>query len=251
MLDSPTEAELAAALPEPRLFALWGRWTPALRWELAIDRKLGASPQAAINLAGLIGTALRIRTGAELRIPAVADHSWSTLAAISDARCLATAVEDVPPAWRQEIPVTASEDDLEWVWPRLTDLAGLLESARFRLAVDALASHRAEPNLRLAAVCLWAGLEALLGCGTDQQFRLAAGLAALLEPRGAGRRAIYEGALELEAMRARVVRSEMLSAADVESHVGQVRALLCRLLTAVVDARRLPNAADLDQLLLH
>lgn len=251
MVDPPNDAELAAALQEPRLFAVLGRWAPALRWELAVDRKLGTSPQTAINLAWLIGSALRIRTGTELLIPAFADHSWSTIAAIADGRCMASVVEDVPLARRVELPVIATTGDLEWVWPRLTDLADLLESARFRLAVDALASHRAVPNLRLAAIQLWTGLEGLLACGVDQHFRLAASLAALLESRGPARQALYEDGLELDAMRARIVLSEMLSQADVEGHVRDVRALLRRLLTAIVDARRLPTSADLDQALLQ
>lgn len=251
VVDPPNDVELAAALQEPRLFAALGRWAPALRWELAVDRKLGTSPQTAINLAWLIGSALRIRSGAQLLIPAFADHSWSTIAGIADGRCMASVVEDVPLARRTEPSVTATLGDLEWVWPRLADLADLLESARFRLAVDALASHRAEPNLRLTAVRLWTGLEALLACTVDQHFRLATSLAALLEPRGPARQALYQDALELDAMRARVVLSEMLSQADVEAYVRDVRALLRRVLTAVVDARRLPTAADLDQVLLH
>lgn len=251
VVDSPSEAELAAALQEPRLATALGPWAPSLRWELAVDRKLGASPQAAINLAWLIGAALRIRTGAPLLIPAFADHSWSTIAAIVDGRCMTSVVEDVPVTGRGGRAGIANLADLEWIWPRLADLAGLLESARFRLAVDALASHRAEPNPRLAAVRIWTGLDAVLARGVDPRFRLAASLAALLEPRGPARHSLYEDTRELEAMRERIVLSEMLSQADVEDHIRDVRALLRRLLTAVVDARRLPTAADLEQVLLH
>ena len=117
--------------------------------------------------------------------------------------------------------------------------------------MDALASDHEEPNPRLAAVRSVAGLDALLAGGLDQRFRLAASLAALLEPRGPARHSLYEGARELEAMRERIVLSEMLSQADVEDHIRDVRELLRRLLTAVVDARRLPTAADLDQVLLY
>jgi hypothetical protein len=251
VVDPPTEAELAAALREPRLFAVLGRWVPALRWELAMERKPGTSLQTAINRARLIASALRIRTGAELLVPAFADHSWSTIAAITDGRCTASVIEDVPMARRLDAPGAATQADLEWVWPRLTDLADLLGSARFRLAMDALTFCCAEPNPRLAAVLLWTGVEAAMACGRDQGFRLAAGLAALLEPRGPARRALYERALELDAMGARVVLSEMLSPGDVEAYVRELRALLSRLLSAVVEARRLPTAADLDRILLH
>jgi hypothetical protein len=249
--DPPTEAELRAAVGDPRVAAALGPWAPALRWELVVDRKLAPSPPEAFHLAWLIGSALRIRTDALALVAAFADHSWSTIAAITGGQCLAHVSEDVPLTRRGDRSVTATLADLEWTWPRLADLAELLESARFRLSVDAIASPRVESNPRLAAVLLWAGVDALLACGMDQRFRLAASLAALLEPRGPARQALYEAALELDAMRERVVLSEMVSQADVEGHVGDVRALLRRLLVSVVDARRLPTADDFGRILLH
>lgn len=247
----PNEAQLTAVLGEPGLSGGLGPWGPSLRWELAVDRKLATSPQAAVHLARLIGSAFRIRTAAPILVPAFADHSWSTIAAITDGRCVAFAVEDGPVGRRGERVVAATLADLEWIWPRLTDIAELLEASRFRLAVDAVTSHRAEANPRLGAVRLWAGVDALLACGADQRVRLAASLAALLEPRGPGRQTLYEGTLELHTMRERLVLSEMLSEADVEDHVRGVRALLRRLLVAVVDAHRLPTTDDLIRILLH
>jgi hypothetical protein len=250
VVDPPSEIELAAALQESRLAAALGSWAPTLRWELAVDRKLGPSPQAAIDLAALVGSALRIRTGAVLHIPAVADHSWSTMPAIADRRCLVSLVEEVPPSRCAGRSGVATLADLEWIWPRLADLAELMDSARVRLAVDALASHHAEPNPRLAAVRLWAGVDAVLAAGLDQRVRLAAALAAWLEPRGPARRSLYEDVREMEGMRERVVVSEMLSPADLEDHMRDLRVLLRRLLAAVLAARRLPTAADLDAALL-
>jgi hypothetical protein len=248
--DPPTEAELAAALREPQLFATLGRWAPAARWELAIDRTLGASRQAGIDAAALIVTALRIRTAGEILMPAMTDHSWSTLAAITGGRCAASVLEDVPLARRLDPPARAEVADLEWVWPRQGDLGDLLTMPRFRLAVDALTAHRQQPNPRLAAATLWAGLEALVTCGAVDSFRMAGRLAAGLEPRGPARLDVYERVAELVAMRGRVLVSELLAPADVEGHVREVRSLLARLLTTIVDARRLPAASDLDHALL-
>jgi hypothetical protein len=247
--DPPTEAELAAALQDPRLFATLGRWAAAVRWELALDRTLGTSPQAASHLAGLIVMALRIRTGGQILLPAMTDHSWSTLAAIADGRCTAGVLEDVPLARRFDAPTRVETADLEWVWPRLGDLPGLLAAPRFRVAVDALAAHHHEANPRLAAVMLWAGLEALVGHSVADGFRMASRLAVGLEPPGPGRLDVYERGVDLVAMRSRVLVSELLAPADVESHVRDVRVVLTRLLTTVVDARRLPTTCELDQAL--
>jgi hypothetical protein len=247
--DPPTEAELAAALRDPRLFATLGRWAAAVRWELAVERKLGTSPQAGINLAFLIVTALRIRTGGEILLPVMTDHSWSTLAGIADGRCTAGVLEDVPLARRFDVPTRVEAADLAWVWPRLGDLADLLAAPRFRVAVDALAAHRQEANPRLAAVTLWAGLEALVASGVADGFRMASRLAVGLEPRGPGRLDVYDRTAELIAMRSRVLVSELLAPGDVEHHVREVRVLLTRLLTTIVDARRLPTTSELDQAL--
>ena len=247
--DPPTEAELAAALRDPRLFATLGRWAPAVRWELVVDRSLGASPQAVINLAWVIVTALRIRTGGEILLPAMTDHSWSTLAAIADGRCTAGVLDDAAPARRRDVPTRVEMADLEWVRPRLADLGHLLGAPRFRLAVDALAGHRREANPRLAAVTLWAGLEALVACGVADGFRMATRLTASLEPRGPGRLDVYERAAELVATRSRVLISELIAPEDVEGHVNEVRTLLTRLLATIVDARRMPTASELDHAL--
>src|SRR5262249_34191553 len=150
--DSPTEAQLAAVLGEPGLAGGLGAWGPSLRWELAVDRKLATSPPAAVHLAPLIGPAFRLRTAAPLPVPPFPDPSWSRIAAITGGRCMAYAVEDGLVVRRGERVVAATLADLEWIWPRLTDIAELLESSRFRLAVDALTSHRAEANPRLAAI---------------------------------------------------------------------------------------------------
>ena len=247
VVDPPTDAELAAALREPRLFAALSRYMQPMRYELVVERKLGATLPAAMNLAVLIVAALRIRTGSELLLPAFADYSWSTIAAIVDGRCTAGLLEDVAQFRRVGEPTLVTAADLEWVWPRLPGLADLLEAPRFRLALDALATCRQEANPRLAAVKLWAGSEALMACGVDRHGRLAGRVAAVLEPRGPGRHEIYEQVTDLDAMRAHVLLSELLSPDDIDGHLGEVRGLLARLLRTIVDAGRLPTPAALDQ----
>lgn len=249
VVEPPTDAELAAALREPRLFAALGRYMQAMRYELVVDRKLGATLQAASNLAVLIVAALRIRTGGELLLPAFADHSWSTIAAIIDGRCTAGLLEDVVQFRRPGEPTLVTGAELEWVWPRLPGLADLLATPRLRLALDALTTHHQEANPRLAAVKLWAGIEAMMACDGERRGRLAGRLAAVLEPRGPGRRELYERIRELDAMRARVLLSELLSPQDIGGHLREVGALLARLLRTIVDAGHLPTSAALDQAL--
>jgi hypothetical protein len=88
-----------------------------------------------------------------------------------------------------------------------------------------------------------------VGLSVADGFRMVSRLAVGLEPPGPGRLDVYERGVDLVAMRSRVLVSELLAPADVESHVRDVRVVLTRLLTTIVDARRLPTACELDRAL--
>ncbi len=162
VVEPPTAVELAAALREPLLFGALARLMPAVAAELQVDRTVAPLLDTAAGLAEPVVAGLQIRTGGAARVPAVADHSWSTLAAITDGRCGARLLDEAatPPAGA---PVLVGPDDAGWAWTHRRAVAALGEAARFRLALDALTGHHRERNRRLALLELWVGLEALLG----------------------------------------------------------------------------------------
>lgn len=212
--EPPTAVELAAALREPLLFGALGRIMPAVAAELQVERAVEATLDAAIRLAELVVAALRIRTGAALALPAVADHSWAALAAINDGRCGARLLEEGPSA-AAPAPAPVGPEDLAWAWTHRAAVGTLREAPRFRLALDALATHHREANRRLAFVKLWAGLEALLG---------------LPAPADRLRRYVSEA---LDGDR---------PAEALEAYVGQLRHWLARLLVECVESGRLPGS---------
>ncbi|MGC2888802.1 MAG: hypothetical protein WB627_07025 [Candidatus Acidiferrum sp.] len=105
--EPPGEIELAAALKDPELFGAIGRYSRGISHELAVNRDFGKDDQAAFNLAWWILSALRVKSLAEFLIPAVADHSWAVIAALTERGCKAQLLEDVPQARRVDAPVLA------------------------------------------------------------------------------------------------------------------------------------------------
>lgn len=211
--EPPTAVELAAALREPLLFGPLGRIMPAVAAELQIDRRTEAVLDSAARLAEVLVATLRIRTGADVRMPAVADHSWAVLAAIHDGRCGARLLDEGAGGEAGEAAWTGP-DDLAWAWAHRQAVAALLEAPRFRLALDALATHHREANRRLAFIKLWVGLEAVLAVPAAEE-RL--------------RRYVAEA---LDGLR---------PADALDRYVEQLRQWLVRVLAECVESRRLPG----------
>jgi hypothetical protein len=211
--EPPTAVELAAALRDPLLFGILGRIMPAVEAELQIDRGVEAVLDGAVRLAEVLVATLRIRTGADVRMPAVADHSWATLAAIRDGRCGARLLDEVSGVAAGG-SVWIDAGDLARAWAHRQAVAALLDAPRFRLALDALSTHHREPNRRLAFLKLWVGLEAVLAVPAAEA-RLGRYVAEALDGLRPG-----------EAL---------------DRYIGELRQWLARVLVECVESGRLPG----------
>jgi hypothetical protein len=240
IVEPPGEIELAGSLRNQTLFSAIGRYSHHIRFELAVSTTEGSDVQAPFNLAWWIISALRVRSLAEVLVPAVADHSWSVISGVPERSCHAQLLEDVPQATRlseqQVVPVT----DLEWIRNHLQQFANLLEDARFRIAVDALCTHHHHPSYRMMAAVLWSGVEALFGINAELSFRIACFIATTLEPRGSGRRDLYYGT------RSKAVHGANVKEGELKEHIIQVRQLLSRLLCCFTEGGRIPSASELE-----
>jgi hypothetical protein len=233
--EPPGEVELASACKDPGIFSAVGRYSQGIRFELALTRG-EISDQGLFNTAWWIISALRVRTCAEFLVVAVSDRSWSTLAAIEDRSCQVQLLEDHPLAHRFEPsnPVTAG--DLTWVGEHIFAFADLLENSRFRLAVDAVCTHHHIASPRMSAAMLWSGIEALFSIAAELRFRLAAGIAAILESPGAQRAECYRRVKKLYDFRSKIVHGAAVSQEDISEHIIEVRSILVRLICAWVDS---------------
>jgi hypothetical protein len=250
--EPPGEVELARALKDKTLLSAVGRYSHSITHELAVKGSLSPENQGAFNLAWWIVAAVRIKTLAEILVPAVSDHTWSTIAAVPQDSCNIQLIEDVPRARRLGPPVSVKELDLRWVDDHLESFAALLELEvqKFRLAVDSLTTHQQEASLRMTTASLWVGLEALFGVKAELCFRLAALVASCLEARGEQRITLYHDLKHLYDFRSKAVHGEKLTDEVLIAHILQVRRLLSRVLCKMVEEKRVPSEDDLDVALL-
>lgn len=248
--DAPGDIELAAALHDAHLRGAIGRYSHNIRHEIRVAR--GSLPDSdSFELGWSLVLALRTRTLAEILVPAVSDHSWSTMAAIKDHRCRAHLLEDAPQARRLVDPVAVTADDLRWVSATLLSFIHLRSTPHFQLAVEALATHHHQTSERMMVAILWSGIEALFGIQSELRFRLAALVAATLEPRGATRTELYHRVTKLYDVRSVAVHGGKVSNARLRVHAIEVRSLLSRLLCSFVDTRNLPSREESEKLLFE
>jgi hypothetical protein len=125
VVEPPGEVELATALRDKGLLSAVGRYSHSVKHEFSVDRSFGSKDQGAFNFAWWFLSALRTRTLADFLVPAVADHPWSTIAAVADGGCHVQLLEDVPRARRFADAVRISEGDLDWAAGSLLAFAEL------------------------------------------------------------------------------------------------------------------------------
>lgn len=248
VFEPPGEVELAAACSDPTVFGAVARYSKGIEFELEVNRE-GVSDQSVFNLAWWIVSAVRIRTCAEVLVVAVADHSWSTIAAIDDRTCHVQLLEDHPKSRLfSEVRVIA-RDDIDWVVRHLTSFAELLEKPQFRLAVDSFCSHNQAVSTRMAGAMLWSGIEALFSINSELRFRLAAYVATTLEQRGMDRIECYRRVKRLYDFRSRLVHGAAVQETAIVEHVVEVRVLLSRLICQIAESGRIHGEAETEELL--
>jgi hypothetical protein len=247
VIDPPNEIDLVMALKSKELFAPIGRYTQLITYELSVNKAIWPDPKSALGVAEAIINMLRIRSGAEILVPAMADHSWSTIAALKESECTATLVEDYPRVAQVELPKEVTTVHLEWVKEHVVTYVQLRSAAAFSLAVEAGATHHLSGNDRMMVAALWAGIEALFGVSQELSFRLATYIAAVLEPRGERRLQRYRATKKLYDMRSKVVHGAAVQVETIRTHIAEARALLFTLLIHVIEQGALFSTAALEE----
>lgn len=245
--EPPGEVELASALKNSELFSAIGRYSKLIKYELSIDREALNSDQAAMNFAWWTISMLRIKALAEILIPAMSDYSWSTISAITDGKCYAQLLEDVPTV-RITNQVVLTQSDADWITNNIIGLGKLGEYPKFRLAVDSLTTHHFSNSERMMAATLWSGIEALFEIQSELRFRLAVLIASILEPRGNSRKEAYRMIKKLYDVRSKAVHGSPLTNARISEHIVEVRKLLSRLLCLFIESGKLMSENYIDEL---
>ena len=250
--EPPGEIELARALENTTLFGAVGRYSHIISHELAVSRNFaGDDYQAVWNFAWWLISAIRVKTRVEFLVPAVANCSWSVIAAVEDNTCKVNFLEDVPQVRSLDKPVRLVEEDFHWAFRKAMILADLLEVPRFRLAVDALTTHQHLLNSRMMAASIWAGIEALMGIDSELSFRLALSAASMLEPRGTARYERYRRIKKLYNVRSKAVHGEALEEAALLQNVIESRELLSQLICHMIEARKVFTKEEIERNMLE
>jgi hypothetical protein len=246
VIEPPGEVELASALKDRILFSTIGRYSHKIRYELVIDRVAVSDNQGAFNIAWWIISALRIKTLAEILVPAVADYSWSTISAISDGRCYVQMFEDVPKAKIFGPPVKVSQVETDWIILNLIKFSTLVEVPKFRLAVESLTENHFTNSERMVAATIWAGIEALFEIQIELSFRLAVVIASILESRGNSRKELYKRIKKLYGVRSKAVHGGSITGDKLKEHIIEARKLLSKLLCHFIEEGALPSEDEID-----
>lgn len=248
--EPPGEIGLANALKKNQLFGAVGRWSRSITYELVLPAEIEAE-QLAIEVGWNLVASLRLRCDAEFVVPAVADHSWSTIEGAPTGSVRVKLLEDTPQARALVASARAIDSTVAtWVGTHHMQLFKLRTVSRFQMALSSLTSSYTTTDLRLNVASLWAGLEALAGVSQEISFRLSALLATLLTEPGDNRVAAYRNIRRLYNVRSKAVHGADVSARALREHAIEARALLRRCLLAITELGRVPTSEELEAAML-
>lgn len=153
------------------------------------------------------------------------------------------------PTFRNE---SATAEDAEWCQANFDKFNRLAaDSDKFRFALEAATDWRYAKDHRAAISRLWAGIESLFGVSAELVYRLSVYSAALLEPRGPGRTAMYSRVKKLYGVRSKAVHGDDLTVEQLRGGTAESFELLRSLLLVAIDRGHVPTEADINQALFE
>jgi len=145
-----------------------------------------------------------------------------------------------------------AEADWEWAIKHRSASAKLWrDEPRYQTASMAFHDCQFIDHLPMCVALTWAGIEALFATqGGEATFRMAAYIAALLEPRGTDRIDLHRRISKGYGTRSAIVHGRSRPSHDVlVEHLRETRTILYRLLCCFVEMQKLPNQKELDELI--
>lgn len=105
-----------------------------------------------------------------------------------------------------------TDDDASWIRSHFEIFNALAaQSESFRFALESAHDWRFSRDPRIAVARLWSGIEALFRVSSELVFRLSLLSSSLLEPRGEGRKRLFEHVKQLYDQRSKLVHGQSLS----------------------------------------
>ena len=217
--------------------------------EIKIPATLDPSIGTQSDVVRMIGFLLRLGVHPALRLPALANYSFSTMADRAEHESWLRPNEFQP----RYFPLDAESEHIgaaEAAWVAERWQVGLKlrkENAEFALAVEAIDGGQFVQNSALALVSLWAALEALFSPSTSElKFRVSALIAAYLEPPGAARHVLQRAVAKLYDKRSAAAHGKPK---HETGDLLETFNLLARVLRRILDDRSVPSKEDLERTL--
>jgi hypothetical protein len=198
-----------------------------------------------LNTVWWITSLIRLRGAFRAHVPVIADRPFAEIPSNwKEAKMLP--VEVLPRHLATEEALTElSDEDLQWlkeVWMtggRLMDA-----SSTFNDAFQALDSAGGMSTRAVALLAVWGALEHLfLSASQELRFRVAANIAAYLEPPGTGRLTLHQRIMKLYDVRSAVAHGTKLKTPDAWS---EMYALANRIILKMLAAGHVPSQQDLQ-----
>lgn len=245
----PSQEELSTRLNSPFVAGIMGHYGESMiGHQLVIQARGDRNFTFTVDAVRAILAGLRIRTRSELFCPAVCNRPWDDLQRDSQTPCIACRFE--PHAYSLDIeqPTRIDANDLQWVKHHLGKVVELSKQTRFSTALDALCSYLHTERDRMKAAQLWVGIESIFEVQYEISYRLPLLAALMLQPRGEGCKDLRDHVKKLYGQRSKAIHGQEFK--DAKPHVRDVRELLARLLTKIVEEGHLPTKQDFDDLVL-
>jgi hypothetical protein len=247
--EPPSYIDLASALFDKNEAIRASYYSMGIKYELSIT--FGGDPDTEVNfilsIAERLFNLIKIKTGLDFLVPMAATKSWSVIAGAPADSVKIIMLDDIPKSKRfSELSELKSEDIL-WIIDFYSNFLYLCRYPKFSIAVEAIFTSHQQRNERMAIINLWAGIESILDIHSELRFRIAAEIAAFLEPSGKTRIDLYNSIKKLYDFRSKAVHGATITASLISQHILLVRELLCRILLKCIEQKRIPTANEFEE----
>jgi len=245
----PSQQELTAKLDSPFVAGIMGHYgQDRITHQLIIEANSLGDFEYICDAVRAILAGLRVRTQSELFCPAVCNQPWDRLGNTEKTPCIACRFE--PHVYSLDLgePTTVGASDLDWVKNNLGKVLKLNKETRFNIALDALCSYLHTERDRMKAAQLWVGIEAIFEVQFEISYRLPVLAALMLQPRGEDCKQLRNHVKKLYNQRSKAIHGQEFK--NAKEHVDDVRQLLAKLLTNIIEDGHLPTKQNFDDLVL-
>ncbi len=243
----PLLTELASALENKNVLERVAFYSNSANYELQIITE-EEKPQLATSIAYNIIAMIRIKSGVEFLVPIASNYSWSIIPGVPDSSVKIIMLEDYPKAKIFSKDKTISQDDMKWVIDHYYDLIMFSsDNPQLSIAIDSLSTFNQQESPRMCIATLWSGIEAIFGIQSELRFRLAAEIAAYLEPRGVERVSLHKRVKQLYDFRSKAVHGSKIVDSSIADHIAEVQTLLRRILVKCIDEQHIPTKIEFEE----